>query len=184
MITAFIRRRRAFLAANNSVDMVLLINSPNTGDFSLTTNYGTFMAVKVSEYSYFDTTVTHKLSIRGVTFSTMQSLSGDSAVRELFVGVESWGTSNTYTNTSYLFFACPHLRGIPASWGGLEWVTTAIGMFQGCRSLTSIPASWEGLGKLANASAMFNGCRSITSIPTSWAGLEAVTNTSNMFQGC
>src|SRR5574344_784914 len=132
MITAFIRRRRAFLAANNSVDMVLLINSPNTGDFSVTTNYGTFMAVKVSEYSYFDTTVTHKLSIRGVTFSTGQSLSSDSAVSGLFVGVESWGTTNAYTNTLNLFSDCSRLRGIPASWAGLGKLTNAGNMFYGC----------------------------------------------------
>ena len=77
MITAFIKRkRRAFLAKQSGealpTDMVLLINSPNTGNFSVYTNYGAFTAVKVSDYPYFDTTVTHKLSISDVTFSTGQ----------------------------------------------------------------------------------------------------------------
>jgi hypothetical protein len=184
MITVFIRRRRAVLAANNSVDMVLLINSSNTGDFSVTTNYGTFMAVKVSEYSYFDTTVTHTLSIRGVTFSTGQKLSDDSAVRGLFVGVESWGTSNTCTNTLNLFYDCSKLRGIPSSWEGLGKLTTADSMFKGCTSLTGIPTSWEGLGKVTDANFMFASCTSLTSIPASWEGLGKVTAAIGMFFGC
>ena len=126
-------RRRIMMAkksgATPSLDMVLLINSPNTGDFSVATNYGAFTAVKVSDYPYFDTTVTHKLSISDVTFSTGLRLSDNSAVRELFVGMESWGTSNTYTNTNILFFKCTNLRGIPSSWEGLGALTTAHQMF-------------------------------------------------------
>ena len=64
-------RRRILFAkqsgATPCIDMVLLINSTNTGDFSVTTNYGEFIAAKVSDYSYFDTTVTHKLSISDVS---------------------------------------------------------------------------------------------------------------------
>ena len=181
-------RRRILLAKQSgtapSADMVLLINSPNTGDFSVTTNYGTFTAVKVSDYPYFDTTVTHKLSISDVTFSTGQRLSDDSAVRVLFVGVESWGTSNTYTNTSNLFYGCTSLRSIPASWEGLGDVTNTEAMFQGCTTITSIPASWEGLGELTNSTSMFWGCTSLTGIPTSWEGLGEVTNVYQMFRIC
>ena len=170
--------------ANKSPSMDLLINSPNTDDFSITTNYGTFTAAKVSDCPYFDTTVTHKLSIRDVTFSTGQKLSDDSAVRGLFVGVESWGTTNTYTNTLNLFSDCSHLRGIPTSWDGLGWVTDARSMFNGCTSLTRIPASWEGLGWVTDAGNMFRGCTSLTRIPASWEGLGAVANAGNMFRGC
>ena len=164
--------------------MVLLINSPNAGDFSVTTNYGTFTAAKVSEYQYLGTTVTHKLSISNVTFSTGAMLSGNSTVRGLFAGVESWGTSNTYTNTSSLFYDCTNLRGIPASWEGLGAVTGAGAMFRGCTSLTSIPASWEGLGAVTVASNMFYDCTSLTSIPASWEGLANVIRVWAMFRGC
>ena len=167
-----------------SADMVLLINSTNTGDFSVTTNYGTFTAAKVSDYPCFDTTVTHKLSISDVTFSTGQSLSYNYAVRELFVGVESWGTSNTYTTTSDLFYECPRLRGIPASWEGLGAVTNTVNMFSSCYSLASIPASWEGLGAVTDANGMFSYCFALTSIPASWEGLGAVTTANSMFAGC
>ena len=150
-------RRRILFAkqSGEAPDGGLLINSPNAGDFSVTTNYGTFTAAKVSDYSYFDTTVTHKLSIQDVSFSTGQRISDDSAVRGLFVGVESWGISNTYTNTSSLFYECTNLRGIPSSWEGLANVTSASNMFNRCTSLTSIPATWEGLGALTDASSMF-----------------------------
>ena len=185
MLTA---RRRIMMTKKSgkalSTDMVLLINSPNTGDFSVATNYGTFTAAKVSEYPYFDTTVTHKLSISDVTFSTGKSLSGASAVRDLFVGVESWGTSNTYTNTAGLFYACTNLCGIPSSWEGLGAVTSAFQMFQHCTSLSSIPASWEGLGALASAVNMFQDCTSLSSIPASWEGLGELTNVNSMFRGC
>src|SRR5574344_496296 len=188
MITAILARRRILLAKQSgeapSADMVLLINSPNTGDFSVTTNYGTFTAAKVSEYPYFDTTVTHKLSISNVVFSTGKSISNNSAVRGLFIGVESWGTSNTYTNTLSLFYGCSNLFGIPASWTGLETLNAATSMFRNCTSLTSIPASWTGLGDLTNANSMFDGCTSLTSIPASWEGLEALTNANSIFFGC
>src|SRR5574344_177365 len=186
MITAILARRRILLAkqSRKAADMVLLINSPNAGDFSVTTNYGTFMAAKVSEYPYFGTTVTHKLSISDVTFSTGQMLSDNSAVKGLFVGVESWGTSNTYTNTLNLFKAFTNLRGIPTSWAGLGAVTNASYMFHGCTLLTSIPISWAGLEAVTNASYMFHGCTLLPSIPISWAGLEAVTNASFMFNAC
>ena len=186
MITAILARRRILLAkqSGNAPDMVLLINSSNAGDFSVTTRYGTFTAVKVSDYPYFDTTVTHKLSMSNVTFSAGISLSNISAVRGLFVGVESWGTSNTYTNTTYLFNTCTSLRGIPSSWEGLGALTAASSMFYGCTSLTSIPASWQGLGALTAASSMFWGCTSITSIPASWEGLGALTEASFMFRDC
>lgn len=181
-------RRRIMMAkqggATPSLAMVLLINSPNTGDFSVATNYGAFTAVKVSDYSYFNTTVTHKLSISDVTFSTGQRLSDNSAVRKLFVGVESWGTSNTYTNTSYLFFDHPNLRGIPASWEGLDAVTNTSNMFYYCTSLASIPDSWQGLGAVTNAGHMFRECTSLTSTPDSWQGLVNVTNAIAMFQRC
>jgi hypothetical protein len=179
-------RRRILLAkqSRKAPDMVLLINSTNTGDFSVTTNYGTFTAVKVSEYPYFGTTVTHKLSISDVTFSTGRSLSSNSAVRGLFVGVESWGTSNTYTNTYALFNSCTSLRGIPSSWEGLGAVTNATEMFWGCTSLTSIPTSWEGLGELTNSTSMFRECTSLTSIPTSWEGLGELTTAIGMFSRC
>ena len=146
MITAILARRRILLSKQSGAapDMVLLINSSNAGDFPVTTNYGTFTAVKVSAYPYLGTTVTHKLSISAVTFSTDQKLSDDPAVRGLFVGVESWGTSNTYTNTSSLFFECTSLRGIPSSWEGLASLTIARLMFYDCTSLVSIPSSWEG----------------------------------------
>src|SRR5678816_119390 len=115
-------RRRIMMAkkSGKAPDMVLLINSPNAGDFSVTTNWGTFTAVKVSDYSYLGTTVTHKLSISNVTFYAEERISNDSAVRGLFVGVESWGTSNTYIYTSNLFYECTSLLGIPSSWEGLE----------------------------------------------------------------
>jgi hypothetical protein len=186
MITAILARRRILLAkqSGNAPDMVLLINSQNAGDFSVTTRYGTFTAVKVSDYPYFNTTVTHKLSMSNVTFSAGISLSNISTVRNLFVGVESWGTSNTYTNTSYLFNGCSNLRGIPSSWDGLGAVTNASIMFGYCTSLLSIPASWAGLVELTNAEEMFRGCTSLTSIPASWEGLGAVTNASKMFREC
>lgn len=186
MITAILARRRILLAkqSGEAPDMVLLINSTNTGDFSVTTNYGTFTAVKVSEYPYFGTTVTHKLSISNVVFSTGQRLSDNSAVSGLFVGVESWGTSNTYTNTSYLFSDCPHLRGIPASWEGLGAVSNARFMFSACISITSIPDSWEGLGSLYDAYCMFQGCISLTSIPDSWEGLWSLYSAASMFADC
>ena len=181
-------RRRIMMAKKSgkapSTDMVLLINSPNTGDFSVATNYGTFTAAKVSEHPYFDTTVTHKLSISDVTFSTGALLSNDSAVRELFVGVESWGTSNTYTNATYLFFKCTNLRGIPSSWEGLGELTNASSMFTGCTSLTSIPDSWEGLGELTNASMMFSSCTSLSNCGTTFTGLAKATNVSYLFAGC
>ena len=188
MINMLLAHRRILLAKQSgtvpSADMVLLINSPNTGDFSVTTNFGTFTAAKVSEYSYFDTTVTHKLSIRSVAFSTEQRLSNDSAVRGLFVGVESWGTSNTYTNTSILFYACTSLRGIPDSWEGLGLVTNASNMFDSCTSLTSIPDSWEGLGAVTDASNMFTNCTSLTNCGTIFTGLDKVTNVASLFSGC
>jgi len=181
-------RRRIMMAKKSgkapSTDMGLLINSPNTGDFSVTTNYGTFTAAKVPEYPYLGTTVTHKLSISDVMFSTGQSLSADSAVRGLFVGVESWGTSNTYTNTSALFNASTNLRGIPVSWDGLGAVTNASGMFYNCSSLTNIPASWEGLANLTYASAMFSGCISLTNCGTIFTGLANVTDVAWLFRGC
>jgi hypothetical protein len=186
MITAILARRRILLAkqSGNAPDMVLLINSQNAGDFSVTTRYGTFTAVKVSDYPYFNTTVTHKLSMSNVTFSAGISLSNISTVRNLFVGVESWGTSNTYTNTSYLFNGCSNLRGIPSSWDGLGAVTNASIMFGYCTSLLSIPASWDGLGAVTNASIMFGYCTSLLSIPASWAGLVELTNAEEMFRGC
>jgi hypothetical protein len=186
MITAILARRRILLAkqSGEAPDMVLLINSSNAGDFSVITNYGTFTAVKVSDYPYFDTTVTHKLSISDVTFSTGQSLFYNYAVRELFVGVESWGTSNTYTATTNLFYGCTNLRGIPASWVGLEAVTNSIGMFNTCRLLKSIPTSWVGLGGVTDASRMFQNCISIARIPASWEGLGELTNASYMFLDC
>ena len=188
MITAILARRRILLAKQSGevlpTDMVLLINSPNTGDFSVTTNYGTFTAAKVSDYPYFGTTVTHKLSMSNVTFSTGITISDDSAVRGLFVGVESWGTSNTYTNTSNLFYECSSLRGIPASWEGLGAVNNSTGMFAFCTSLTSVPSSWEGLGMLTDAIGMFGSCTSLTSVPSSWEGLWMLTNAINMFGGC
>jgi hypothetical protein len=188
MITAILARRRILLAKQSGevlpTDMVLLINSPNAGDFSVTTNYGKFTAAKVSEYPYFDTTVTHKLSISNVTFSTGRPLSANSAVRGLFVGVESWGTSNTYTKTSSLFSSCTSLRGIPASWAGLGALTNATAMFSNCTSLSSIPDSWEGLGELTNAGSMFSACTPLSSIPASWEGLGALTNASYMFSTC
>lgn len=187
MINMLLARRRILLAKQSgkapSTDMSLLINSPNTGDFSVSTNYGKFTAAKVSEYQYFDTTVTHKLSISNVTFSVGRPLSANSAVRELFVGVESWGTSNTYTNTSALFARCTNLRGIPASWAGLEALTNATAMFRGC-PLSSIPASWAGLGALTKASNMFSDCTSLSSIPDSWEGLGELTTASFMFSDC
>jgi hypothetical protein len=186
MITAILARRRILLAkqSGEAPDMVLLINSSNAGDFSVITNYGTFTAVKVSDYPYFDTTVTHKLSISNVVFSTGKSISNDSTVREFIVGVESWGTSNTYTNTSNLFYWCDSLRGIPYSWEGLGAVTKASNMFYNCTSLASIPSSWEGLGAVTNTNSMFNNCTSLASIPDSWEGLDAVTNVGYMFSGC
>ena len=179
-------RRRILLAkqSRKAPDMVLLINSANAGNFSVTTNYGTFVAAKVSEYPYFGTTVTHKLSISGVTFSTGQRLSDNSAVRELFVGAESWGTSNTYTNTKELFKAFTNLRGIPSSWEGLGAVTTTYGMFDTCTSLSSIPPSWAGLGAVTDASYMFLSCPSLTRIPDSWEGLDKLTIASGMFGNC
>ena len=188
MITAILARRRILLAKQSgavpSADMVLLINSPNTEDFSVTTNYGTFTAAKVSEYPYFDTTVTHKLSIRDITFSNGLSLSYDYSVSGLFVGVESWGTSNTYTSTSDLFSECYRLRGIPASWEGLGAVTNTVNMFSYCASLASIPASWEGLGAVTNADGMFGDCIALASIPASWEGLGELTTASCMFRNC
>src|SRR5690554_5712999 len=179
---------RIFMSLTNgkapSTAMVLLINSPNTGDFSVATKYGTFTAVKVSEYPYFDTTVTHKLSISDVTFSTGESLSGTSTVRGLFVGVESWGTSNTYNNTSSLFYDCTNLRGIPSSWEGLGSLNAAYYMFSYCTSLTSIPSSWEGLGALTNAGHMFDSCTSLSSIPDSWEGLASLNAAYYMFSYC
>ena len=179
-------RRRIMMAkqSGNAPDMVLLINSPNTGDFSVTTNYGTFTAAKVSDYPYFGTTVTHKLSMSNVTFSTGITISDDSAVRGLFVGVESWGTSNTYTNTSNLFYECSSLRGIPASWEGLGAVNNSTGMFAFCTSLTSVPSSWEGLGMLTDAIGMFSNCTSLTSVPSSWEGLGMLTDAIGMFGSC
>ncbi len=186
MITAILARRRILLAkkSGKAPDMVLLINSPNTGDFSVTTNFGTFTAAKVSDYPYFGTTVTHKLSISDVTFSTGKKLSDASAVRELLVGVEAWGTSNTYTDTSTLFYVCSRLRGIPSSWEGLGAVTDASYMFRDCTSLESIPASWAGLASLGSTGNMFNRCNSLKSIPSSWEGLGAVTYARYMFLGC
>ena len=179
MITAILARRRILLAKQSgevpSTDMVLLINSSNTGEFSVTTNYGTFTAVKVSDYPYLGTTVTHKLSISDVTFSTGQRISNNYDVMGLFVGVESWGTSNTYTNTSSLFHSCSHLRGLPASWQGLGALTNASEMFWDCTSLTSIPLSLEGLSNVTDASLMYRGCTSLTSLPASWPVLGAVT---------
>ena len=153
-------RRRIMMAkkSGNAPDMVLLINSPNTGDFSVTTNYGTFTAAKVSAYPYLGTTVTHKLSISGVTFSTGQSLSDTSTVSNLFVGVESWGTSNTYTNTSSLFYGFTSLRGIPSSWAGLANVTSADGMFLNCASLSNCGTIFTGLAKVTNVRFLFEGC--------------------------
>ena len=167
-----------------STDMVLLINSSNSGDFSVATSYGTFTAAKVSEYPYFDTTVTHKLSISNVTFSTGQRISNDSTVRGLFVGVESWGTSNTYTNTAFLFDSCTNLRGIPSSWAGLAGLNNAYYMFHGCASLTSIPDSWEGLGALKTASSMFYNCASLTNCGTTFTGLAKATDVRYLFAGC
>src|SRR5690554_5934677 len=188
MINMLAARRRIMMTKKSgktpSTAMVLLINSSNTGDFSVATNYGTFTAAKVSDYPYLGTTVTHKLSISDVAFSTEKSLSNISTVRNLFIGVESWGTSNTYTNTVKLFERCTNLRGIPSSWAGLANVTSASYMFNGCTSLTSIPDSWEGLGALTAASYMFNGCTSLSSIPDSWEGLGAVTNAGSMFRDC
>ena len=185
MLTA---RRRIMMTKKSgeapSTDMILLINSPNTGDFSVNTNYGAFTAAKVSEYPYLGTTVTHKLSISNVTFSLGQPLSNDFTVLEFIVGVESWGSSNTYTNTSALFQECTSLRGIPDSWAGLGAVTDASYMFDFCTSLTSIPSSWEGLGALTDASYMFAFCISLTSIPSSWEGLGALTDASCMFAEC
>lgn len=178
-------RRRIMMAkkSGNAPDMVLLINSPNAGDFSVTTNYGTFTAVKVSDYPYFGTTVTHKLSISDVTFSIVNPLF-DPAVRGLFVGVESWGTSNTYTNTSNLFYGCYNLRSIPSSWEGLGALTTSSYMFQSCTSLKSIPDSWTGLGALTCSIDMFRSCTSLVSIPASWTGLGALNISIGMFIDC
>jgi len=186
MYDMLLARRRIMMAkqSGNAPDMVLLINSSNAGDFSVTTNYGTFTAVKVSDYSYLGTTVTHKLSMSNVTFSAIQRLSDDSAVRGLFVGVESWGTSNTYTNTSYLFDWCSNLRGIPSSWEGLGALTTSSYMFKSCTSLVSIPASWTGLGALNQATDMFRNCTSLSSIPDSWTGLGALNSSIGMFIDC
>ncbi len=187
MINGLLARRRILLAKQSGevlpTDMVLLINSPNTGDFSVTTYYGTFTAAKVSAYPYFGTTVTHKLSISDVTFSIVQPLF-DSAVRELLVGVESWGTSNTYINTTVLFNRCYNLRSIPSSWEGLGALTTSSYMFQSCTSLGSIPTSWTGLGALNNATDMFRSCTSLGSIPDSWTGLGALTSSIGMFIDC
>ncbi len=181
-------RRRIMMTKKSgkapSTDMVLLINSSNTGDFSVATNYGSFTAVKVSDYSHFDTTVTHKLSISDVTFSTGQSLSNNSAVRGLFVGVESWGTSNTYANASYMFTNCNSLTSIPTSWAGLGELTNAGGMFTRCTSLTSIPTSWEGLGAVTDTSAMFQNCTSITNCGTTFTGLAKVIDVRYLFNGC
>ena len=186
MYDMLLARRRILLAkkSGGAPDMVLLINSPNTGDFSVSTNYGTFTAAKVSEYPYLGTTVTHKLSISDVTFSTGQRISDDSAVRGLFVGVESWGASNTYTNTSSLFYECTNLRGIPSSWEGLGSLGYAYAMFQGCTSITNIPDSWEGLASLTSASAMFQGCTSLSNCGTTFTGLAKATDVSSLFDGC
>ena len=186
MITAILARRRILLAKQSGMasDMVLLINSPNTGDFSVTTSYGTFTAVKVSDYPYLGTTVTHKLSISNVTFSAGKVISGNSTVRGLFVGVESWGTSNTYITTQALFNSCTKLRGIPSSWEGLGELTNATEMFWGCTSLTSIPDSWEGLGELTTALGMFSRCNSLTNCGTIFTGLAWATNVNSLFYRC
>ena len=89
------------------------------------------------------------------------------------------------TNAESMFSRCSSLTNLPVVFGSSNTLTNTKYMFNGCTKLSSIGSTnYPRTANVTDMSYMFYGCSNLVSAPLSRFNTSKVTNMQSMFSGC